>query len=228
MPDFLVFTLTGPMGSFGDLAGHEQRSSGTWPARSAVLGLIGAAQGIRRDDASGQNTLGIWRMAVGTLTLGAPLRDFHTVQAVPSARIRRPNSRAEALASLTPDDHPVLTTRDYLTDCAYSVALWGGDPAHLAEALSRPFYTPYLGRKACPLGAPMAPRIVTADNPLAALSAAQLPSWLASARPFRVMLDPWDGIDGRRETRWDEPQDRQLWHFAPREVVVVGSSEVVA
>ena len=221
MPEHLVFTLAAPMGAFGDLAGHERRGSAHWPGRSAILGLIGAAQGVRRDDRAGQAALEVWKMAVASLSQGRPLRDFHTAQPVPSARIRAPNSRRAALAALKPGDNPVITTRDYRTDCLFAVALWGGDIEALEAALQRPVFTPYLGRKSCPLSLPMAPRAITADTPVAALAHAALPPWQADARPLHVTSDPFEGAEGRWETRWDQPVDRTAWHFAQRRVVHV-------
>ncbi|WP_347310798.1 type I-E CRISPR-associated protein Cas5/CasD [Defluviimonas sp. SAOS-178_SWC] len=219
MAEFLVFTLAGAMGSFGDLAGHERRGSQLWPGRSAVLGLIGAALGVRREDAAGQAALADWRMAVGTLSLGAPFRDFHTAQAVPTARIKRPNARRHALAALKPSDNPVLTLRDYVTDCAFAVALWGGDGPVLAEALAAPYFTPYLGRKACPLTVPMAPRLVEAETPVAALSHAVRPRWAETAQVGAVACDNYPGVSGLRETRWDDPADRASWSFRSRSVI---------
>lgn len=218
MPEFVVFTLAAPMGSFGDVAGHERRGSQTWPGRSAILGLIGAALGVRRTDASGQAALDMWQIAVATLASGTPLRDFHTAQAVPTARIKRPNSRREALAALRPEDNPVLTTRDYLTDCAFAVAVWGGDAEPVVQALKTPAFTPYLGRKSCPLSMPMAPRLITADSPVLALTHAAAPPWLPQARPLHVASDPYPGQHGRIETRWDQPRDRAAWHFSARSV----------
>lgn len=223
MPEFLVFTLAAPMGSFGDVAGHERRGSQLWPGRSAILGLIGAALGVRRADAAGQAALDVWQMAVATLaddtrTLGTPLRDFHTAQAVPTARIKRPNSRRDALAALRPEDNTILTTRDYLTDCAFAVALWGGNADLVEQALKTPAFTLYLGRKSCPLSMPMAPRHVLADTPALALAQAAAPSWLPQARPLHIASDPYPGQDGRIEIRWDQPRDRAAWHFAPRRV----------
>ena len=219
MAEFLVFTLAGAMGAFGDLAGHERRGSQLWPGRSAILGLIGAALGVRRDDAPGQAELAIWRTAIGTLALGAPFRDFHTAQAVPTARIRRPNSRREALAALKPSDNPVLTLRDYVTDCAFAVALWGGDGRALADALSAPRFTPYLGRKACPLAMPMAPRLVEAETPVAAMAYAARPRWAETAAVGAVASDDYPGLSGLREVRWDDPADRATWSFRPRSVI---------
>lgn len=222
MAEFVVFTLAGAMGAFGDLAGHERRGTQLWPGRSAILGLIGAALGVRRDDHPGQAALAVWQMAVGTLMTGAPLRDFHTAQSVPTARIRRPNSRREALAALEPGDNPVLTLRDYVTDCAFAVALWGGDRAGLVAALEAPQFVPFLGRKSCPLVMPMAPRAVTAETPAEALGHAARPDWAKAAPVREIASDPFPGVVGLDSLRWDDPADRSVWTFRPRRVTHIG------
>ena len=220
MTEFVVFTLAAPMGAFGDLAGHERRSSGEWPARSAVLGLVGAALGVRRDDSAAQQGLAGWRVAVSVLSRGAAFRDFHTVQTVPTARIKRPATRRDALAALGTRDNPVITWRDYHSECAFGVALWGRNgTTALREALERPRFTPYLGRKSCPLSAPMAPQVIEAESPIEALARITMPPFLAidPARPLLVTSDePLEG--GWQEVRWDEPVDRASWHFGPRTV----------
>ena len=224
MAEFVIFTLAAPMGSFADLAGHEMRHSGTWPARSAVLGLIGAALGVRRDELVEQGKLSRWRTAVSVLSRGVAFRDFHTVQTVPTARIKRPATRREALEVLGSGDNPVITWRDYRSDCAFGVALWGGEgPEEIREALSRPHFTLYLGRKSCPLAAPMAPKVIKAANPVEALAGIQLPPFLSRElnpkRPLMVVSEePLYG--GRQEIRWDEPLDRVSWHFGPRAAYV--------
>lgn len=220
MTEYLVFALTAPMGSFGGLAGHERRGSGSWPGRSAILGLLGAAQGVRRDDATGQGALRRWKVAVSVLSDGVPLRDFHTVQTVPSANIKRPDTRRQALSALRSKDNPVITRRDYRCDCAFGVALWDGADLEAARvALERPVFTPYLGRKSCPLAAPMAPRIVEAADVVGALEQAVLPPWLSGRRPLTIASDT--AIEGAmQETLWDEPLDRAGWHFGPRTVHV--------
>ncbi len=159
---------------------------------------------------------------MSTLSSGKPFRDFHTVQAVPTARIKRPDTRRDALQSLRPGDNPVVTRRDYRTDCAFGIALWGsGDLRQVREALMRPIFVPYLGRKSCPLSAPMAPRVVVADSPVEALGHVQLPPYLETRldpeRPLLVASDePLAG--GREQIRWDEPLDRASWHFGQRTV----------
>ena len=220
MTEFVVFTLVGPMGSFGDLAGHERRGSGDWPARSAVLGLVGAALGVQRDDSKAQEVLARWRVAVSILSRGAAFRDFHTVQTVPTARIKRPNTRQEALEALEIGDNPVITRRDYCSDCAFGVALWGGNRlAAIEEALAHPCFTPYLGRKSCPLAAPMAPQVVEEESPIEALARITVPPFLTldPKRPLLVASDE-PLVGGWQEIRWDEPLDRTAWHFGPRTV----------
>ena len=222
MTEFVVFALVAPVGSFGDLAGHERRGSDEWPSRSAILGLVGAALGVRRDDRQGQEELSGFRVAVSTLSSGGRFRDFHTIQTVPTARIKRPRTRRDALRALRRGDNPVVTRRDYRTDCAFGVALWGsGGLQQVREALIRPVFVPYLGRKSCPLSAPMAPRIVVADSPVEALGHVQLPPYLEPRldpeRPLLVASDePMAG--GREQIRWDEPLDREAWHFGQRTV----------
>jgi len=219
MTEYLVFSLVAPMGAFGDLAGHEQRGSTGWPGRSAILGLIGAALGVRRDDAIGQAALNAWRMAVSVLHQGPVLNDFHTVQTVPSARIRRPATRADALRALTHADNGLITRRSYRMDCAFGVALWRSEAATLESALKAPYFAPYLGRKSCPLSAPMAPKRLEAEGPLQALEQITLPPFLSldPTAPLFVASDIPLG-EGHSEIRHDIPLDRGKWHFAAREV----------
>lgn len=229
MAEFVIFTLAAPMGAFADLAGHERRHSGTWPARSAVLGLVGAALGVRRDETARQQSLWRWRTAVSVLSRGVAYRDYHTVQTVPTARIKRPATRREALKALESKDNPVITWRDYRSDCAFGVALWGGeDSEEVRNALIRPHFTLYLGRKSCPLSAPTAPKVLQAANPVEALALIDLPPFLGNRldprRPLMVVSEePLDG--GREEIRWDEPLDRTAWHFGPRRVYVARPRE---
>lgn len=49
MQSYLVFTLAANMAAMAELAGHERRGSLAWPGRSALLGLLAAALGRRRD-----------------------------------------------------------------------------------------------------------------------------------------------------------------------------------
>jgi CRISPR system Cascade subunit CasD len=217
--EHLVFTLSATLGAMGDLAGHERRGSWAWPGRSAVLGLCGAALGIRREeDFSSLDTLGL---AVAQYDAGAPLRDYHTVQTVPTVSVKRPNSRPQALRAAGQGLNTTITLRDYRVGVLYGVVLWGAELESLRDALNSPVFTLYLGRKSCPLSAPPGARIVEADGPEAALAALILPPGREGARPLLLITDA-EPNDGNVETRHDTPRDRQHWHFAPRKVAVRG------
>lgn len=218
MTDFLIFTLSAALAGFGDVAGHERRGSWTWPGRSAILGLLAAAQGTRRDgDFAALDAL---RLAVAVFDTGAPSRDYHTVQTVPTAQARRPQSRPEALRRAGQAANTTITLRDYRTGVLYGVAVAGAGLPALAQALERPVFHLYLGRKACPLNAPLGPRIVAAATPEDALRHLRLPPWAGRATARTLYAE--DGNAERIETRHDAPLDRRLWHFAPRAVMVRG------
>ena len=221
LSSFTVFSLVAPMGSFGGPAGHERRGSNSWPGRSAVLGLIGAALGVRRTDKEGQEKLRDWQCAVSVLTDRYPLQDFHTVQSVPTAAIKRPATRQAALQALRQSDNATITRRDYFCDCAFGVAVWGGsEPENLATALNHPVFVPFLGRKSCPLSAPMAARVVQADGPIAALNQVVLPPFIKDQPIVRAIVSDEAMQDAVHHREWNEPLNRELWHFGQQDVYI--------
>ncbi len=216
----LVFALSATFGSMGELAGHERRPSLDWPGRSAVLGLVAAAVGIRRNETGRLRDLEALHMAVAVFDEGRPLRDYHTVQTVPTAAVKRPDSRPWALRLAGRKVNTALSQRDYRQDTLFGVALWGAPLDPLLSALQHPVFTLYLGRKACPLNAPLAPRIVTAHTAEEALSAIRLPPWRAGASARLLVIDGALGKPGRMEWRNDIALDRSAWHFAGHDVTV--------
>lgn len=215
MREHLVFTLAAQMAAMGEFAGHERRGTWSWPGRSAIVGLLGAALGLRRDDDfSGLDALS---MAVAVFDEGAHLRDYHTVATVPSARVRAPQSRPEALRIAGREANTTITHRDYRVGVLYGVALWGGALEPVRDALQRPGFVLYLGRKACPLSAPCAPRIVSALDAPRALEQVQLPPWRTGAMAHLLATEE-DVEGGRIEQRHDRILDRRLWHFGQRGV----------
>src|SRR5690625_424764 len=220
--EYLIFHLTAALGSMGELAGHERRGSLSWPGRSALTGMLGAALGIRREgDFSELDRL---RMAVAVFDAGSVLRDYHTIETVPRAAARGTQSRPDALrrARAGRRTNTTITLRDYRQAPLYGIAVLGRDLARLAEALRRRVFTLYLGRKSCPLAAPVDPQIITAESPEAALQSLRLPPWWqeegAEAR-FMASDDRPDAL--RHEARLDLATDRRAWHFAPRQVAMV-------
>lgn len=219
MREHLVFSLTAALASMGELAGHERRGSWSWPGRSAVLGLCAAALGIRRDgDFAALDGLGL---AVAPLDTGEPLRDFHTAVSIPSSIVRRPQSRAEALRVDAGRSNATITLRDYRVGVLYGVALWGDGLPDLRAALLRPKFTLYLGRKSCPLAAPLDPVLLRATDAAAAIAdGLRMPPWHKGKRASTLATEE-DLSASRTETRHDLPTDRIAWHFAPRAVRLI-------
>lgn len=175
--DTLIFQLQGPLSSWGETAVGEYRPSAAYPSQSAILGLLAAALGITRDDETALAALaGSVRLAIGVLAEGRLLRDYHTAQVSSRSDLKkRPRAtRRDELALPKYDLNTILSTRDYRQDAAALVAVQllecaTHTLAQLAEALRRPKFVLYLGRKSCPLGLPAHPCVIDADNVHAAL-----------------------------------------------------------
>ena len=169
MTDYLFFRLYGPMASWGSIAVGETRHSEDRPSKSAVLGLIGAALGVRREEEEKQQKLARgYGFAVRVENRGNPMTDYHTAQ-VPSSTARRknigyPTRRAEITSLQREDLKTIISRRDYLTDALAFPVLWESGVASYAlkeieKALNRPNFLLYLGRKSCPLALPMEAQI---------------------------------------------------------------------
>lgn len=222
MPEFLLFTLNAPMAAFGTYAGHERRGTELVPGRSAILGLLGAALGITRDDREGWEALRGYRAATQLLSASGALRDYHTVQTVPD-KVRHPATRQAALQAIGRKSQTIITVRDYRTDVAIAVAVWAEAARwtlhELAAALQEPAFVPYLGRKSCPLAAPMGPAVMTAPDPVSAIRSAEPSPFVHNAEPGPVASDPFaGGLPDRVETAPVDPLDRTQWHFGQAEV----------
>lgn len=229
---FLIFRLYGPMASWGTTAVGGVRPTETLPTRSAILGLLGAALGIQRQDQSGLEKLGRGtRLAVKAESEGRLLRDYHTVQ-VPASERKAvwPHRKAELENSRS--INTILSTRDYRADGYWVVALSLGCKASillddLEAALKCPVYPLYLGRKSCPLAAPLDPRIVECKNAFEALSHTNSALAAKPGADKRLYADriafEWEGddmgfpADEIFET-WDQPESREKWQFSQRKV----------
>lgn len=174
--EFLVFQLQGPMSSWGDTAVGEYRGSYNYPSESALIGLLGAAIGIRREDEAGHAALRQgYGFAVGVQSAGRLLRDYHTAQVPGRVALKgRPHAtRRDELAVPKADLKTILSTRDYRQDAASVIAVQPRDNAPymlevLADKLRQPRFVLYLGRKSCPPAAPFFPLVIDANSALAA------------------------------------------------------------
>jgi len=235
----LVYRLSAALGAMGTLAGNERRGTDDWPARSAITGMLGAALGVQRSDRDSLRSLETeYAIGLSRLRLGSILTDYHTAQTVPTSAAKRPSSRAEALALGRAKGAlgTIITQREYHQECMFDVAIrtlaetprWSLDA--LLEALERPYYVLYFGRKACPLDLPVSPRLIEADNTTVALEAYRESNALSGSTTFiELLLDPRmidaDSVTGRTIVRRDGVIDRERWTFADRESVLVGGRE---
>jgi CRISPR system Cascade subunit CasD len=240
---YLVFQLLAPLASWGEVAVGEYRGSHDYPGESALLGLLGAALGVRRDDDAAQAALrDAYGFAVGVLSTGSLLRDYHTAQVPGRTALKgRPHAtRRDELAMPKRELNTILSTRDYRQNAACLVAVQckAGHPApHALEALAQSLRTPrfvlYLGRKSCPPAAPLAPRVLDAASAQEAMEAyrqASLVRLQALAVKTHLPLEPlseivrlvWgDGVQAGAEpdlsvARKDRVIRRKSWQFGDR------------
>lgn len=243
MTDYLLLRLYGPLASWGEIAVGESRHSAVHPSRSALLGLLGAALGVERHDDTGQLALTQgYRFGIKLVCVGTPLRDYHTVQVgVPPRKFQFRSRRQELAADKV---ETILSTREYRCDSLAVVAVEAAagapvDLAGLREALCRPRFTLYLGRKSCPLALPLMPQVIAAPSLREALDGVELPSLMGlldvcqpkqvwpnrgDRQAFRLGQTRYYWEDGMQAGmqpsfdtwRHDQPLSRRRWQFSPR------------
>jgi len=238
MTSFLLFTLQAPLASWGEIAVGEWRGSWDRPSRSAVIGVLGAALGIARHDASAQRALRDgYGVGVRGDALGTPMQDFHTMQTVAKSALKKRTivTRADVLAIA--DRETVLSRREYRADVVCTIAVWTqADPrwslGTLSDALRRPAFALFAGRRSNPLGLPVRPQIVDAGTLADALAVRpalpeHTPLELQRLRPrggwgTEVAHDGCNEFASglvepfRQHVRRDVPTDRLGWLFEER------------
>jgi CRISPR system Cascade subunit CasD len=233
---YLVFRLYGPMASWGEAAVGGDRPSALTPTRSAVLGLLGAALGIKREDTSRLEVLrASMGVAIKAYSWGGLTRDYHTAQVPSQDRKRSFHTRKDELSIAKEKLNTVLSSRDYRSDGYWVVAVWQQQESELTlealnRALAKPAFIPYLGRKACPLAAPAAPLLVESDLksaldqrfPPILDSHEQDRRWLGLGSMVTYLwqgqaedLGSFDGVQSGQV--WDEPISRMPWQFGSRQ-----------
>lgn len=157
MSAVLVLRLAGPMQSWGSDSRFTRRSTEAFPTKSALVGLLGAAQGRRRSDPI--EDLAELSVAVRVDQPGQLLHDFHTAH--------------------RGDTSMPLSHRFYRADAAFGAFIEGPDDMidALAQAIVRPVFPLYLGRRSCPPTLPL--RLAVREG--SAWDAVRETPWMASA-----------------------------------------------
>jgi CRISPR system Cascade subunit CasD len=125
----LTIRLTSPLQSFGNEATFARRTSGDYPSKSAIIGMIAAALGYRRDDKR-ISKLNELSFAVRVDQQGKTQTDFQTVE-------WKKNTRK-------------VTYRDYLQDAVFMVGIGHENEKIIDEirkALRQPKFQLFLGRR---------------------------------------------------------------------------------
>ncbi len=245
MTSYLIFNLYAPLASWGQIAVGSERSTSANPTRSAMLGLIGAAAGLRRADTElAAAFFRGYQFGSKVFSSGSLLLDYHTVQMPKENRKSEYLTRRDEIVRGRERLAAMLTSREYRMEALTAVAVraLSGAPytlEDLCQYLERPRFVLYLGRKSCPPSAPLGPRVVQAQGFRSALDQVVWPK-VGNAKPAspegraldEVILDAspgsqfqyfWEGEDSELEAIrafktevYDDPVNRVRWQFAPR------------
>ena len=168
---FLLFQIYAPLVSWGEIAVGGERHSSRHPSKSAIVGLIAAALGIKREEEDRLNSLAVnIGVAVQLFSGGSVLKDFHTVQVPRSKSKVVYHTRREEILGLDEKDNAIISRREYRCDTLSVVAIYTkGDKGEFSieqirRALIKPCYQLYFGRKSCAPSLPLAPRVINKLN----------------------------------------------------------------
>ncbi len=134
----ILLKFAGPLQSYGTSSHFETRYTEYYPSKSAVIGLLAACLGYRRDEAENLRELSKLQFAVRIDQDGTLLRDYHIAR-----------SHKDTGAEL----RTYVTNRYYLEDALFVVALSGIDELidTLTKAIKSPYFQPFMGRRSLPV-----------------------------------------------------------------------------
>lgn len=229
MTRFLVFTMFAPMVAYGEIAVGERRTGWDRPGRSAILGLVAGALGVvRTDEAAHADLDACLGLALRMEGGDRPFTDYHTVQT--------PSGKREFLTRTQELRHGRIETlvskRSYRSGSLVTAALWQRGAAlysleDIRDALVRPVFAPFAGRRSCPFALPLGPRIIEAETIVEVLE----PDDRLAALGVEVGRAPWIAADtdapglpadAERRFRRDGYGNRSRWQFSDREEIVFG------
>ncbi len=214
MKTYLILKFQGAMQAWGGHTYEDLRQSHPFPTRSGIVGLLAGCLGIDRADIKEREALNNSIV----LTVRADKRDipairitdYHTIL---GARKVDGNARKDAVQSY----------REYLCDAQFTLALEFLPDAEFSLnevviGVMKPFYTPVLGRRACPLHRPLFDAEVNASDALKALQ---------QVEPFAGTIYSEKLISGGSQMRVrDVPMPTAVRQFATRTISVYGGDNV--
>lgn len=159
----ILLKFAGPLQSWGTSSHFETRHTDFYPSKSAVIGLIAASLGYRRDEDGKIACLNELDFAVRVDQQGNLLRDFHIVEKYKTKK----------------NKENYVTNRYYLEDAVFVVALSHKDSQFMnmiLQALKSPYFQPFMGRRGLPLIADW----IIGDTEVGALKSLELLEWQAA------------------------------------------------
>ncbi len=228
----VLLRLEGPLQAWGTRSRFGRRDTESEPSKSGVLGLVGAALGMARDDKATLAALAEARFGVRVDREGILLTDYHTIG---SGKFR---GRDDYFV-YDVNGHAVMTERDYLQSASFLAGLAFDDDAlasRVHSALEQPVWPLVLGRRSCSPSLPVHVPGGLVDAGLEdALRAAAFPSRKtpsdAAGAPRRVRLVlECDAAHDDARPRQDQPLSFARFdrHYARRFVrtVFIESAEL--
>ncbi len=185
--DTLFLRLEGPLQAWGLRARWGERDTADAPTKSGIVGLLGCALGLHRDNAELGMLSAALRLGVRVDLPGTLLHDYHTTGGAKAAD-GRPEGVLQAHGTRKRETD--VSHRVYLADASFLAALQGPAEliAKLAAALQAPVWPYFLGRKSCVPATPVFAGLGQFDGLQAALV----------AQPFSPhVLDAWNRKPGR-------------------------------
>ena len=134
----ILLKLSGPLQSYGTSSYFQTRYTDYYPSKSAVLGLLAACLGYRRDEEEKLRELSTLKFAVRIDQQGGLLKDYH-IAITDKEIVEIPQT--------------YVTNRYYLEDALFVVALSGMNELidTLIEAIKSPYFQPFMGRRSLPV-----------------------------------------------------------------------------
>ena len=134
----ILLKFAGPLQSYGTSSHFETRYTEYYPSKSAVIGLLAACLGYRRDEAENLGELSKLQFAVRIDQDGTLLRDYHIARSYNEKGV---------------ESKTYVTNRYYLEDALFVVALSGMDELidTLTKAIKSPYFQPFMGRRSLPV-----------------------------------------------------------------------------
>lgn len=271
MAKYLIFQLRGDLASWGDIAVGEQRPTLPFPTKSAILGLIAAALGIKRNEEEKHRDLAK-AVHYGVKVFlpekeiarynneffnnkktysGGYMRDYHTIQSPSDIDIRLfmkkngivPESRYDEIQALKlgNSEGTILSFREYRLDAYYIVGFTLLQPIFVSieqiqTALLHPKFHLYLGRKACPLGWPLLPQLIDAEDIQSAIEQSDFKldevthyenfGLVQQSNPGHFYIEHL-GVSNLENGRFEEyrtlPRSRTRWQFDTQYMRIIGA-----